>query len=121
MLSSGGKLRADRNVNMSVGRRSPSPALNRDLALRTASIGASLDAVRHDSINNGDEKGEQEGKDVNMTYDLLSELVKVGFHVPDELEASCRTAIGVSIDISQSVFPGTVRVLMEAVEKVCNT
>ena len=64
---------------------------------------------------------EQEGSAVAFSYDLLRQLVAQAFHVPDELEAACRTAIGNGIDISQSVFPGAVRVLLEAVEKVCET
>ena len=64
---------------------------------------------------------EQEGNVVTMSYDLLLQLVTLGFHVSDELEADCRAVIGIGIDLSQSVFPGAVRVLLEAVEKVCET
>ena len=64
---------------------------------------------------------EQEGNVVTMSYDLLLQLVTLGFHVSDELEAVCREVIGLGIDLSQSVFPGAVRVLLEAVEKVCET
>ena len=64
---------------------------------------------------------EQEGTAVTMSYDFLRQLVTLGFHAPVELEAACRKAIGIGIDLSQSVFPGAVRVLLEAVEKVCET
>ena len=39
----------------------------------------------------------------------------------EELEEACRKVIGVGMDISQSVFPGAVRALLESVEKVCET
>lgn len=63
----------------------------------------------------------QQGTAVTMSYDFLQQLVTLGFHVPDELEAACRKAIGIGVDLSQSVFPGAVRVLLAAVEKVCET
>ena len=64
---------------------------------------------------------EQEGNGVAFSHDFLRQLVTLGFHVPGELEAECRKAIGNGIDLAQSVFPGAVRVLLAAVEKVCET
>ena len=64
---------------------------------------------------------EQEGNGVAFSCDFLRQLVTLGFHVPGELEAECRKAIGTGIDLTQSIFPVTVRVLLAAVEKVCET
>ena len=62
---------------------------------------------------------EQDGNGVTFSYDLLRQLVSLGFQVPGDLEAACRKSIGIAIDLAQSVLPGVVRVLLAAVEKVC--